>query len=310
MAQGKRKYSLADFMTRYFENFGKMTLANLFYCIPLAVFLGIAMLIFGATGKMNPLWLSVIILLMSPFNAGLMYVCRKLTAKQTIQPYKDFIKGIKENWKFFTVNGIISYIVALGSYIAFAFFRENLDKAYVIVFIVLSALAALFFLFVEFSLVTMAVSVELKVSELLKNAVMLVTVGILQHLKTLVWLLFIIAVATSVLFMSNSWMIFFIVLALITVLFLPVLMSYICVYNEYQTVDKIVIQPYAEEKKKAEIKKEVAEKEKSVTIEELEMLVKGDKDEYVSLKGSMVKRSTVIKMLETKKNMQNNIDDI
>ena len=40
------------------------------------------------------------------------------------------------------------------------------------------------------------------------------------------------------------------------------------------------------------------------------MLSKGDKDEYVSLKGRMVKRSTVIKMLETKKNIQNNIDDI
>jgi len=162
----------------------------------------------------------------------------------------------------------------------------------------------------EFSLVTMAVSVELKIGELLKNSVMLIAGGILQHLKTLVTLLFIIAVVTSVLFMSNSWTIFFIVLGVITILFLPVLTAYICVYNEYQTVDKIVIQPYAEEKKKTEMKKEIAENEKSVTIEELEMLSKGDKDEYVSLRGSMVKRSTVIKMLETKKKMQNDIDDI
>ena len=310
MAQGKRKYGLTDFLTSYMENIGKITLANLFYCIPLVIFLGAAMLIFQVTGEMNPLALSVIIPLMSPFAAGLMYICRKLTAKKTIQPYRDFVRGIKENWKFFTVNGIISYIVGLGLYIAFAFFRENLDKSYVILCIVLSALMGLFFLFMEFSLVTMAVSVELKVSELLKNSVMLIAGGILQHLKTLVTLLFIIAVVTSVLFMSNSWTIFFIVLGVITILFLPVLTAYICVYNEYQTVDKIVIQPYAEEKKKTEMKKEIAENEKSVTIEELEMLSKGDKDEYVSLRGSMVKRSTVIKMLETKKKMQNDIDDI
>ena len=310
MAQGKRKYGLTDFLTSYMENIGKITLANLFYCIPLVIFLGAAMLIFQVTGEMNPLALSVIIPLMSPFSAGLMYICRKLTAKKTIQPYRDFVRGIKENWKFFTVNGIISYIVTLGLYIAFAFFRENLDKSYVILCIVLSALMGLFFLFMEFSLVTMAVSVELKIGELLKNSVMLIAGGILQHLKTLVTLLFIIAVVTSVLFMSNSWTIFFIVLGVITILFLPVLTAYICVYNEYQTVDKIVIQPYAEEKKKTEMKKEIAENEKSVTIEELEMLSKGDKDEYVSLRGSMVKRSTVIKMLETKKKMQNDIDDI
>ena len=310
MAQGKRKYSLADFVTRYFENIGRVTLANVIYCIPLTVFLGVAMLIFMLTGEMNILGLSVIIPLMSPFTAGLMYICRKLTAKQEIKPYKDFVGGIKENWKFFSVNGVIVYVVSLGLYVTFAYFRENLDKPIVIFYLVMSLLAGLFFLFMELSMVTMAVSVELKVSELLRNAVMLVTVGILQHLKTLVWLLFIIAVVTSVLLMSNSWVIFFAVLGVITLLFLPVLMCYICIYNSYQTVEKAVIKPYAEEKRIIDAKKELAESEKAITIEELEMLSKGDKDEYVSLKGRMVKRSTIMKMLETKKNMQNDIDDI
>ena len=310
MAQGQRKYGLADFTTRYFENIGKVTLANLLYCIPLAVFLGVIFLIFGLTGEMNLLGVSVVIPLMSPFSAGLMYISRKLTAKQEIKPYKDSIHGIRENWKFFTVNGIIVYIVSLGLYVTFAYFRENLDKPIVIFYLIISLIAGLFFLFMELSMVTMAVSVELKVSELLKNAVMLVTVGIVQHLKTLVWLLFIIAVITSVLLMSNSWTIFFVVLGAVTVLFLPVLMSYICVYNTYQTVEKAVIKPFAEEKRVLDAKKQLAESEKSITVEELEVLSKGDKDEYVSLRGRMVKRSTVIKMLETKKNMQNNIDDI
>ena len=310
MAQGQRKYGLTDFMKGYFDSIGKMTLANLLYCIPLAVFLGIIMLMFKLTGEMNLFELFLIVPLMSPFTAGLMYICRKLTARQQIKPYGDFIKGIKENWKFFSVNGVIVYIVSLGLYITFAYFRENLDKPIVIFYLIMSLIAGLFFMFVELSLVTMAVTVDLKMSEMLKNAVMLVTGGILQHLKTLVSLLFIIAVVTSVLMMSNSWLIFFIVLGVMTILFLPVLMSHICIYNSYQTIEKAVIKPYAEEKRKSDIKKELAENEKAITIEELEMLSKGDKNEYVSLKGRMVKRSTVIKMLETKKNMQNNIDDI
>ena len=81
MAQGKRKYGLTDFMKGYFDSIGKVTLANLLYCIPLAVFLGIIMLVFKLTGEMNLFGLFLIVPLMSPFTAGLMYICRKLTAR-------------------------------------------------------------------------------------------------------------------------------------------------------------------------------------------------------------------------------------
>ena len=260
MAQGQRKYGLTDFMKGYFDSIGKMTLANLLYCIPLAVFLGIIMLMFKLTGEMNLFGLFLIVPLMSPFTS---------------------------------VNGVIVYIVSLGLYITFAYFRENLDKPIVIFYLIMSLIAGLFFMFVELSLVTMAVTVDLKMSEMLKNAVMLVTGGISGNNHADVQINgrneFIRAVFDSA---------------------FDVAFYHICIYNSYQTIEKAVIKPYAEEKRKSDIKKELAENEKAITIEELEMLSKGDKNEYVSLKGRMVKRSTVIKMLETKKNMQNNIDDI
>ena len=46
MSQGKKKYSLADFFSGYFDSFVKMLLVNIFYCIPLAVFSGIIFVIF------------------------------------------------------------------------------------------------------------------------------------------------------------------------------------------------------------------------------------------------------------------------
>ena len=49
MAQGKKKYSLAEFFSGYFDNFGNMLLVNLFYCIPLAVFSGIMFAVFYFT---------------------------------------------------------------------------------------------------------------------------------------------------------------------------------------------------------------------------------------------------------------------
>jgi len=305
MAQGKKKYSLAEFFSGYFDNFGNMLLVNLFYCIPLAVFSGIMFAVFYFTKEMNLFGMFLLIPLMSPFTGGLMYVCRKLTVKSEISPFRDFIKGTVQNWKFFLVNGIVFYIVSAGLYITFSYFRENLDKPIVILYIILSLLKAVFFLFVELSLTVMAVSVELKISEMIKNSVMLVVGGIIHHLKALLSLLFVLSLITAVMMMSNSWTVFFIILGVVTVLFLPVMVAYICVYNSYQAVEKSVIMPYMEKQKQIREKNEREETKNNVTIEELEALSKGNKDEYVSLNGIMVKRGTVIKMLETKKSMKN-----
>ena len=305
MSQGKRKYSLADFFSGYFDNFGKMFAVNLFYCIPLTVFSVLLFAVFYFMGEMNLFGMFLLIPLMSPFTGGMMYVCRKLTAKDEISPWKDFISGTAQNWKFFLINGIIVYIVSAGLYITFSYFRENLDKPFVILYIILSLLTAVLFLFIELSMTTMAVSVELKISEILKNSVMLVVGGIVHHLKTLLSLLFVLSLITALMMVSGSWTIFFIILGVLMVLFLPAMVAYICVYNSYHTVEKSVIIPYMEQSRLIKEKQEREDTKNNVTIEELEVLSKGNKDEYVSLNGIMVKRSTVIKMLETKKSMKN-----
>ena len=305
MSQGKKKYSLADFFSGYFDSFVKMLLVNIFYCIPLAVFSGIIFGVFYFTGKIDLFGILLLIPLMSPFTGGMMYVCKRLTVKDEISPFKDMVRGTAQNWKFFLANGIVVYIVSAGLYITFSYFRENLDKPFVILYIIVSLLTAVFFLFVELSMTTMAISVELKISEILKNSVMLVVGGIVHHLKTFLSLLFVLSLITALVMVSGSWTVFFMILGAVTVLCLPVMVSYICVYNSYQTVEKSVIIPYIEQSRILKEKQEREDTKNNVTIEELEALSKGDKDEYVSLNGIMVKRSTVIKMLETKKSMKN-----
>lgn len=301
MSQGQRKYGLADFLSGYFENFGKMLIVNLLYCIPLAIFSGILFAVFYWTGTMNLFGVLLFIPLLSPFTGGLFYICRKLTAKNEIHPWKDFWKGTRENWKFFIINFCCFYVITTGLYITLSYFRGDLNNPIVIFYLILSLLTAVFFLFTEFSMTVMAVSVELKISELLKNSIMLVIGGFWQHLKTLLSLLFVVCVLMSLMAMINHFLIFMIVLGVITLVCLPVLLTYICVYNSYQTIEKTVILPYMEENRKRKAKQEQELSEKTITIEELENLAKGNPEEYVSLRGRMVKRSTVLKMLETKK---------
>lgn len=301
MSQGKRKYSLSDFLSGYFGNFGKLLIVNLLFCIPLALFSGILFAVFYMTGVINILVLLSLILLLSPFFTGLAYVCKKVTERKEIAPWKDFKKGVTENLKFSLVNGAVVYVVTSGLYVTFAYFREHLDNPMVLIYLIFSALVTVVFVCAELSVTTMAVSVDLKGSALLKNSVMLILPGFRQHIKTLLTYLFISSLLFSTAAVTGNTITVLIVMGILTLLLLPALLTHIMVYNSYQTIEKIVISPYMEEHQKQRQRHEQEQKEQQITIEELEALSKGNPDEYVSLAGRMVKRSTVRKMLETKK---------
>ncbi len=301
MSQGQRKYGLSDFLSGYFGNFGKMLIVNLLYCIPLAVLAGMLFAVFYITGVINIFVLFLLIPVMSPFFMGMVYVCRKVTERKKIYPWKDFQKGIRDNWKFSLVNGLIMYAVTSGLYVTFAYFREHLDNSFIMMYLILSALVTLVFVCVELSIVVMAVSVELKESELLKKSVLLIIQGFWQHIKTLLTYLFVSSLLFSVAVAANNMVVLLATAGILTLFLLPMFLTHIMVYNSYQTIERIVILPYKDASRKQELQQEQRQKEEKITIEELEILSKGKADEYVSLAGRMVKRSTVKKMLETKK---------
>ena len=111
-----------------------------------------------------------------------------------------------------------------------------------------------------------------------------------------------IPVGFSVAALINQLIPILIVLGVLTLLTLPALLMYIIVFNSYQTVEKHIISPYAKDREKYERLKEEKEKEEKITPEELESLAKGDPEEYVFLNGKTVKRKTIIKMLEVRRN--------
>ena len=77
---------------------------------------------------------------------------------------------------------------------------------------------------------------------------------------------------------------------------------YIIIYNSYQTVDKYIIVPFSEEAKRARQKELDKQRDEELTIEDLESLAEGDPEEYVFLNGKTVKRKTVLRMIEVRKN--------
>ena len=298
---GERKYNLTDFFGNFFGNFGRILLSNLLFCLPLAVFVGLLFLIGSFAGGVSIFLIFMVIPLMSPFFAGLTNVCRQLTARRTIRPLKDFFSGIRQNWLFFLVNSILVYLFTLSIWASVMFFRENLGSAEAISFLVTTILTAVLFICVELSAVVMAVSVDLRFTEIIKNSFILVLKGFANHLKTLFSLFFAVTLIYSLVVLIREPLPLVIILGILTLAFLPTLMLYIIVYNSYQTVERLVITPYLQQHQNDPVSKVDSHAEDALTLEELEALAKGDPEEYVFLNGKTVKRKTVLKMIEVRK---------
>lgn len=303
-----KKYSLSDFFLNYTDNLKTAFIVNLILFLGLAVFGGIFTLAAYLTNQFSAFLLFLVFPLMSPLFTGAFYVSKKITtADKKISPLNDFKKGIKENWKIFFVNSVFIYFVSIGLFITYSFYRGGFADTVIVVSFVLTLIFTLFFLCFEFSFLTMTVSVELKIGDMIKNAVMLVFLGFANHLKTIfafVFLSFIIFMIVSV---SGNLIVSLVVTGILGILFLPMISAYIIIFNCYPTIEKTVIKTYLENTKKQASQKlknnTIPETNNEEFIEELELLAKGNPDEYVYLEGRMVKRKNVIEMLEkTKKN--------
>ncbi len=298
-----RKYGFSEFFTSYFSNFGWLVIVDLMFCVPLAVFVGGILLLTKAVGELSWFVIFLLIPLMSPFFAGLTNVCRKLVSENKVRPVRDFFKGIKDNWLFFFINSIFFYALTVGMFIIISINREAGGGA-VMIYLVIMALTSLVFLMMEFSALVMAASVDIGFTDILRNSLVLIGKGITNHLKTIFALLFLAFVLYTIAVSIPSMIIMLIVFGVLSAVLLPTLITYIVVFNSYQTIEKHVIKPFQSQTEKEEKERIEKEKEESLTVEELLPLSKGDPEEYVFLNGKTLKRKTILKMIEVRQNKE------
>ncbi len=293
-----KKYSLTDFFVGYFENVGKLTLANLMICVPMAFFGGI-IYILSLFGLLNIFSLFLFIPLISPFVGGLFYVCLKVVRGQKLSLFKDYIKGIKENALYFFLDSLIFYFVGIGMFITFSYYRTGIEGAAMFISFILSLIGLLFFICFQNNILTMSVSVKLKFSEIIKNSVVLVVTGLFGHFKTILSISLIAIILYTMNVVAGNAIVILIVGVISTLFLLPVLCTYIIVFNTYQAIEKQIVLPYQEETENAAVKKSNNFSEITpAEIKELRVLTKGPDDEYVSFRGRMLRRSTIRRLIE------------
>lgn len=293
----KRIYSLADYFNGMMDQIGQFILANLIFSVPALIFAGaVAGLSFIV--PMNIFVVFLFIPLMSPFTAGLFYIARKLTLKEKISAWKDFKKGMKDEWKPFVINSLAAYVICCGIYITMQIYRGGLSHPVLLASFIMSLVFVLFFVCFENAFLTMLVTVDIKPTQAVKNAVLMFIGGFFYHLKVILSLVLVVFLVFSVYTLIGDVFVATLAILIPFILIIPLTCAYIIVYNIFQTIEKIIVIPYTSENSAKSNSDNSSEADEQLDLSELEQYRKGDPEEYVFVGGRMLKRKNIVSMLE------------
>lgn len=235
------------------------------------------------------------LVLLATFSAGLTYVTRNFAREEHAFVWSDFWSAVKNNWKYFLLNGFVTYLLYVVLSFAMIYYYNNaVSNALLYVPFWVCIVVAVTFLWAQYYIPVMFVTFDLKFGQVYKNALIFVLAGFGRNLLiTLVWAALVIAVLLIPI-MPLTVMIFF----WIAILLLFSFVSYLINFTIYPVIDQYLIQPYQrklEEEKNAGRQKP-AEGD-SVTasfpgiFKEPSKEQRSDEDKYVYINGKLVKQS-------------------
>lgn len=262
------KSSSSSYLTTFTRRFGKFVQLNLAFMLPsvFVLFLCVAtyfapfylgmeyfpMVQFGgAELNLYDTYITYLplVLLSIPYS-GAMVVARRLANGDYAFVWSEFIKGVKENWKPFLLNGLACYGFYVISSFALLFYLSSVKENWLfyipLIFVILVTAV---FVMMQFYIPLMIVSVNIKLRHVYKNSLILCVAGILKN----VLFIFIagIIIAFYVLFVPimNGTLLIGIALLLVIV---PSFLFYSQAFIFYPVIDLLVIQPYYKKKEEEE----------------------------------------------------------
>lgn len=285
---------------RFFQilgrKFGKMMQLNLIFMLPVlvSVFLmgvlflfvphfGLELSVANGALTLDVCTLYVVpfpLVLLSPFTAGLTYVTRNFSREEHAFVWSDFWTAVKNNWKYFLLNGLIIYLFyVIQSFAMIYYYNNAAQNAFLYAPFWICIVISVVFLFAQYYIPVMFVTFDLKFGQVYRNALIFVLAGFFRNLLLTVILAAIILVILLIPIMPLTIMILF----FLVVLLLFSLISYLINFTIYPVIDQYLIQPY--HKQQEEEKKNAPKLVKEYLPEEPE------KDRYVYVNGKLVKRS-------------------
>lgn len=297
---------------RFFEifarKFSKLVQLNLIFMIPVLVAAVLMVLIYmypthfaiSISGMLNlDGWATFVvpapIILLSPFVAGLTFITRNFAREEHAFVWSDFWDAVKENWKYFLLNGVICYVVflVLGFAFLYYYYMVALEWLYYIP-CWFCVIIAVFFLFAQYYLPVMFVTFDLKFIHAYKNALIFTLAGFGRNLLITLILAGLIVLLLALPLVNLTLLVY--ILLIIFILFSFI--SYLINFTVYPVIDKYLIQPYLrqqEEKGKGTEEPSTSSDENfsGLFAQIPEDPEEDDEDKYVYYNGKLVKKSQI-----------------
>ena len=267
----------------YFELLGRkffpLLRLNLLFLIPVIIAAALVFLI-GTTGVV--LYVACIpLILLAPFLGGLTYVTRNYTREEHAFILSDFWDTAKSNWKQLMIHCIITYLFIVIMDISIRFYSLQAitqGRPFFYIPLVICLIFCIVFLFMQYYIPLMIITLELNLKAIYKNAWILSLAGFKQNfLVTLVLLLFfVLMVFLCVLSIPTM-----LIALLLCVLILFSFISFTINFAVYPNIEKYLIKPYYQKQEENEEGEDQAEEES----------LSKKQSEYVYENGKLIKKS-------------------
>jgi len=296
------------FFEIFFRKFSKLVQLNLIFVIPtvVAVLLMVCLyfspvhFVLQLPSAQLDIWNLYVVplplILLSPFTAGLTIVTRNYSREEHAFVWSDFWEAVKNNWKYFLLNGLIVYVFyMIMSFSLIYYYNNAVQNWFLYIPFWLCLVISLVFLFAQYYLPVMFITFDLKFGQIYKNALIFVFVGFGRNILLTVILAALVIGILLIPIMPLTVMLFFLLVLFLLFSFI----SYLINFTIYPIIDQYLIQPYnkkLEEEKYGKPEEELIEKdpveEKFSGIFESAPEEEDDgEDKYVYINGKLVKKS-------------------
>lgn len=254
----------------YFRKFFDLIKVNLLFAIPTIIFVAVSLTSLFKFGNsifsVNPNLIFLFffpMIFLSPFVAGLTFVCRNYAREEHAFILSDFWDAVKNNWKQSLANGIICYIFFVLMSISIPFYSTQLSSnSLLYIPFVVCCIISFLFICAQFYIPVMIITFDLSLKQIYKNALIFSIVGLWRNLM-LIAILAVFIIAAIIFFLMIPALAIF-VLFVLAVFWMFGFFGFLINFAVYPMIVKFIITPYEkaqQEKKKAEAGESTEEEE-------------------------------------------------
>lgn len=318
--KGKKQYSyeqrpgVIKLCKGYGSNFKKLFFANLLFLIPSAIIAGLLTWLSVIAGDNLMLIAFLSIIFCMPFFGALTRVTAELArGNKDIDVFETFKEALLNKGLRFLFIGLIMYpltIVSMYSFLLYYYMSEEMVTMYL--FMGLCAIFIVIILFIAFYLCSLAAATDKGMKYVFKNSFYLSFYKARYNYRTLLRLVVLIAAAALGEYLTSFNSACNIVYRCAALLFLPALVSYVINFGIIDFIDRKINYDAGIRKGTEKMAQEAEHTERSRTPEETRRMAEslqriaegGNDDDYIFHNGKMVKRSVLIKELESQENLE------